>query len=403
MKPHPFRSALLASLLAATPLLAASADRDVRAFAAGERLAPVLESSPESASRTFVRTVVPVAGRAAAEIPATGTGTLLVWVLPAPSDGTPAMRAGDAAGGGLATRLVSPSGETLGPDADGARGDAARRFRFEGFGGEELGLPVGTRQETLRVLAPEAGAWRVEVDAPDAPAVTVVAAELESPLVLATWASPLSRQPGEPVALHARLSDGAAGVAAVVSARLAPAAGAAGEPVLLFDDGAHGDGAAGDGHYATTVADPGPLSAGPVAVRFDAEGVDARGHAFARTGSSGFVNERGDARLVPGSARAEWVGEGDARALRVSAEARVLVGGRYRLDVFAGGESAGDGSRAAYARAERTEELGPGLATLDVEIPAALLGNESSLHLDLRVVGLSRPALAGRETLDLAR
>lgn len=394
---------LLAALLAGSPLLAAGHRVSVGSFPPGESLPPLAVASPESESRTFVKTVVPADGRAVVELPATGTGTLLVWVLPARPDGLAALRAGSAGDDGLETRLESPSGRSIGPEADGAAGHAIRRFRIEDFGGEELGLPVGARQEALRVLSPEAGLHRLELSAPDAAAVTVAAVELESPLVLTTWAAPLSRQPGEPVTVHARLADDGTAVAgARLTARLAPASGVASEPISLFDDGLHGDGVAGDGHYAATVADLPGFPAGPVAIRVDADGDDDLGRPFARTGSSGLVNERAGARLLPGSVRAVWQGEGDARVLLVTADAAVREGGEYRLDVLAGGAAAPDGSRRGMAWAERTDDLTAGPAELAVAIPASLLGDDP-LQLDVRLLGLTHVGVAGRVTLDVPR
>jgi hypothetical protein len=394
---------LAAALLAGSPLLAAGNRVAVGSFPPGETLVPLAVASPESDSRTFVKTVVPSGGRAVVEIPSTGTGTLLVWVIPSREDGLPAMTAGTPGEGrALETRLETPSGRSIGPEADGDRGNAIRRFRIEEFGGEELGLPVGARQEALRVLAPEAGLHRLEVSSPDAAAITIAAVELESPLVLTTWAAPLSRQPGEPVTIHARVADGAVPVAgALLTARLAPQSGAAGEPVSLFDDGLHGDGAAEDGHYAATVEDLPGFPAGPVAVRVEAEGNDGQGRSFARTGSSGLVNERGGASLRPGSVQAEWAGDGEARVLRITATASVSEGGEYRLDVLAGGAAASNGSRPGLAWAERTVDLTAGPAVLTVEIPASLLG-DSPLHLDVRLLGLTRIGVAGRVTLDVA-
>lgn len=396
--------ALVASLLAASPLVAAGARVEVGRFASGETLAPVTAVSPESDSRTLVKTVVPSAGRAVVDVPSTGSGTLLVWVIPSREDSLAAMRAGEGAvDRELETRLVTPSGRSIGPDADGGSRDAVRRFRIDDFGAEELGLPVGGRQQALRVLAPEPGLHRLEVSAPDGAAITIAAVELDSPLVLTSWASPLSRQPGETVTVHARLADGGAPVpGAALAARLSPSAGPAGEPVTLYDDGLHGDGAASDGHYAATAGDLADFPAGPVAIRVDAEGVDGRGAAFARTGASGLVNERPGARLLPGSVRAEWVGEGDARVLRVTAGAGVREGGEYRLDVLAGGAVGPDGSRAGLAWAERSEELTAGPTELSVDLPAALLG-DGPVHLDVRLLGLSRLGVAGRATLDVVR
>lgn len=399
MKTRTFVSALLAAIVAAAPL--AGGEVAVGRFAPGETLAPFAAASPEADSRTFVKTALLDGDRAVVDLPATGTGTLLVWVLPA-RESDPALRAGDgAAGRPLETRLTTPAGRVLGPDADGGRADAVRRFRIEEFGAEELGFAVGARQEALRVLSPEPGLHRLELSAPGAAAVTVAVAELDSPLVLTTWASPLSRQPGEPVTLNARLLDGGAPVAGVVSARLAPQGGGAAEAATLFDDGLHGDGEAGDGHFAATLEGL-ELPAGPVDVRVEAEGRDARGNAFARTGAAGFVSERGSARLLPGAVRSEWLGEGDARVLRVTATAAVREGGDYRLDVLAAGAPLADGSRPGLAWAERTGDLRAGYEELVVDLPAALLG-DGPVSLDVRLLGLSRPGVAGRATLDVAR
>ena len=121
-----------------------------------------------------------------------------------------------------------------------------------------------------------------------------------------------------------------------------------------------------------------------------------------RTGSTGLVNERGGARLLPGSVRAEWTGAGDARVLRVTANAAVREGGEYRLDVLAGGAAGPDGSRAGLAWAERSEDLAAGPTELSVDLPAALLG-DGPLHLDVRLLGLSRLGVGGRAILDVVR
>jgi len=399
VKTRTFISTLLATLVAAAPL--AGGEVAVGRFAPGETVAPFAAASPEADSRTFVKTALLDGGRAVVDLPATGTGTLLVWVLPA-GEPDAALRAGDgAAGRELETRLTTPAGRVLGPDADGGRADAVRRFRIEEFGAEELGLAVGARQEALRVLAPEPGLHRLELSAPGAAAVTVAVAELDSPIVLTTWAAPLSRQPGEPVTLYARLLDGGNPVSGVVSARIAPQGGSAGEVVTLFDDGLHGDGEAGDGHFAVTLEGL-DLPAGPVEIRVEAEGRDGHGSAFARTGAAGFVSERGSARLLPGSVRSEWLGEGDLRVLRVTATAAVREGGDFRLDVLAAGAPLADGSRPGLAWAERTGDLRAGHEELVVDLPAALLG-DGPVSLDVRLLGLSRPGVAGRATLDVAR
>ena len=130
MKTRPVSGPLLAFLLAAAPLLAAG-DVSVGRFAPGETLAPFAVDSPEADSRTFVKTVTPDGGRAVVEIPATGTGTLLVWVLPSGPDGA-ALRAGGAAERELETSLTTPAGRVLGPGADGGRESVACPLRAIG-------------------------------------------------------------------------------------------------------------------------------------------------------------------------------------------------------------------------------------------------------------------------------
>ena len=323
-------------------------------------------------------------------------------MIPSRGDALAAMRAGaNGEARGLETVLETPSGRSIAPGADGGRGDAVRRFRIDEFGAEELGLPVGARQESLRVLAPEPGLHRLEIASPDGAAITVAAVELESPIVLTTLGEPAlppARRAGDDPRPPRRRRSADRRRHPLRAARAA--GGVAGEPVTLFDDGQHADGAAGDGHYAAQAGDLAGFPAGPVAVRVEAEGFDARGSAFARTGASGLVNERPGARLVPGSVRAEWTGEGEARALRVTATAAVRDGGEYRLDVLAGGAASPDGSRPGLAWAERTEDLAAGPTELTVDLPAALLG-DGPLHLDVRLLGLSRLGVAGRVTLDV--
>ncbi|HMM34733.1 MAG TPA: hypothetical protein PKA62_08360, partial [Thermoanaerobaculia bacterium] len=86
----------------------------------------------------------------------------------------------------------------------------------------------------------------------------------------------------------------------------------------------------------------------------------------------------------------------------VTATAAVREGGDYRLDVLAAGAPLPDGSRPGLAWAERTDDLRAGHEELVVDVPAALLG-DGPVQLDVRLLGLSRPGVAGRATLDVAR
>ncbi len=96
-------------------------------------------------------------------------------------------------------------------------------------------------------------------------------------------------------------------------------------------------------------------------------------------------------------------GASGAGAIRQgSAEAAVREEGDYRLDVLAGGAELPDGSRPGLAWAERADGLSAGPRELAVEIAASLLG-DGPVHLDVRLLGLTRPGVAGRVTIDVAR
>jgi len=335
-------------------------------------------SAPAQVSRTFVRTVALRGGRASLDLPL-GDGNLVVWTLSSSA-------ASVGAASPVQGALRGPSGQAV---ADAVQAGAVAQAV------PELGLRG--QQATLRVDGAAAGAYRLELDGPDAPtAVTVVAAQPDSPLTLTTWSGPLSRQPGEPVTVYARLADGEAALSgATVSARVAPPAGLAGAPVRLFDDGRHGDGAAGDGVYAARVERLGN-DAGLWTVRVEARGADARGREFARTGGSGFVTESGAARLRPG-VTARVIDGKDGRVLRVQAVADVARAGRYRLDAIAAGAADADGSRAALGHADRTQALGAGRVRLSVDVP---LGGDPAL-VDVRLLGMDTPGLAGRVIIDI--
>ncbi len=401
--PARLASAAIAAALSAAPAAAAVVSGS---FAPGERLAPPAEAAPVQTSRAFVKLVTPLAGRAVAELPGSGGGGLLVWTVPSPARRAgPAALAAPSPASPVRSRLVTPGGETLEPGVERSGRAALRRFDLDAIGTEELGLDLPAGQELIQVAAAEPGTYRLELAAgSDDAAFLVVGAEPTSPLTLRTWAAPLSRRAGEPVSIHALLGDADAAVTdARVSARLAPASGLAAPVDLdLFDDGLHGDGAAGDGHYAASLAEL-PDADGGWSVRVDAEGTSLRGHPFARTGSSGFFNEPDLARLVPGSLAASFAGNGEGRRLRVTARADVREAGSYRLDVLVGGAAASDGSRPGVAWGQSTLELAPGPAELVLEIPAATLGAaaEGPLSVDARLLGLTRIGVAGRAMVDL--
>jgi hypothetical protein len=339
----------------------------------GEYLAP-REAAPAQVSRAFVRTLALREGRGEVEIPVSGGGELLVWTIASAGGRSASVR----------SALQRPDGLAL--------TSGVQRLAIE----EALpGLALGDAREALRVDAPAPGVYRLGLQGDGRAAVTVVAAQPASPLTLTTWSGPLSRQPGQPVTVYASLKDGdAALVAASVTARLAPPSGAAGAAFRLFDDGRHGDGAAGDGLYAARV-NPGG-AAGLWTVRVEARGQDARGEAFARSGGAGFVSEPGTARLRAESASARVIELGGERVLRVTVGADVLRAGRYRLDVMVAGGAGAGGARALLASREAARSLTAGRSRLTVDVPLA--ADADPALVDVRLLGLDPPGLAGRTT-----
>jgi hypothetical protein len=380
-------SAALALL--ALPAAAAAPENRTGLFPAGEAYAAPAAAAPARASRALVRTLALTGGRARVALPVRGGGPLLLWTLTAAANG-----------GGAALAAVRTPGQRLLRAGEAASTDLALQ-RFPADAGE-LGLDLPGAPEAILVKDAEAGVHEIELTAAGAAAVTLVAAEPNSPVVLTTWAAPLSRQPGEPLTLHAVLRDGDQPLAgARVTARLASPANAAGPALRLYDDGRHGDGAAGDGAYAATVA--GPAAAGFWNVRFEASGQDARGQDFGRTGGSGFVSEPGRARLQAVRAQVlnEGEGNGGGRRLRVDAEALVAQAGRYRLDVIVAGPADAKGRRAGVAWGESSDAFRKGRAPLALEIP--LPQDQPGPYLvDVRLLGLDSPTLAGRTTLETA-
>ncbi|HKO57315.1 MAG TPA: choice-of-anchor X domain-containing protein [Thermoanaerobaculia bacterium] len=359
---------LLALALFPASLFAADS---VGTFAPGEVYQPPAAHAPANVSRMYARTLTP--GAPSLDLPAAGDSSMIVWTMRA-----------------VGARLVTPTGKTLEPDAAATTDRSLQRFRFDGG---EIGFGKGA-QQVLHVDRTEAASYRLEATV--AEPVTVVAAEPESRVTLSTWAAPLSRQPGEPITLHAELRDGASALTdARVTARLAPASGRAGESIELFDDGRHDDGAASDGVYAVTLADLPQDASGLWQVRFEADGRTESGARFARTGSGELMAERDVARLDASSVRAGIDGD----ALRVTATVDVRVAGNYRFDVIA----AHPATRALLAWAEAPRALATGTTELSVDIPLALLGSTpDALRLDVRLLGLDTPGVAGRVEREVA-
>jgi hypothetical protein len=304
----------------------------------------------------FVRTLT----GGAAELPAAGDSGMIIWTI-----------------GAKGARLTTPTGDVLRPSENGSIERGLRRFRFD-TSEAGIDLPRGT-SEVFHVMKAEPASYRVEAEG-----AMIVAAEPDSAIVLETWIAPLSRQPGEPVTLHARLRDGEQPIAgANVTARLAPLRGPASMPVTLVDRG--------NGVYTATLADLPSATAGPWHARFEADGVTANHVRFARTGGGELIAERGAARLIADSVRAERAGG----VLRVTAVADVAIPGAYRFDVIVAGARDANGTRAALAWGEGVRQLAPGTNELVLEIPLASSGE---LHLDVRLLGLDTIGVAGRVT-----
>lgn len=357
-------------LLAITPA-ALAADLS-GAFDAGTRYEAPAVHAPANVSRMYVRTVE----RAdSVELPAAGGSGMIIWAIPAQkTDGV------------VKTRLRTPNGAVLQSNDRGSIERGLRRFALDAEETTGLGIGGGGAQEVVHVMSTEAASYHLDVELPrEVAGVTVIAAEPESAITLSTWAAPLSRQPGEPVTLHAELRDGTAAIAgARVFARLASPNGKAFGKIELSEQP--------DGTYSATLPDLPENAPGTWQVRFEADGESAAGARFSRTGSGELVAERGAARL--GRIRTEVVED----ALRIRASVDVRLAGAYRFDVLAA-----DGSRNAVAWAEGVRNLTTGATELEIDIPLAHLGNTrvGDLLLDVRLLGLDVIGVAGRKTVEV--
>jgi hypothetical protein len=322
-------------------------------FDTGTRYEQPPTHAPASVSRMFARSI---AADGSVDLPATGAGGMIIWTIGEP---------------GVATSLRTPEGATLDRGDRGSLERGLRRFR-------------DGSDEVLHVMRTSPARYQLDVDVPQSMAgiVTIVAAEPDSAITLSTWAAPLSRQPGEPVTLHAELRDGQSSLAgATVRARLVSPDGKTFESIALTEHS--------DGIYEATLADLPARAHGAWSVRFDAEGATTDGTRFARTGSGELIAERGAARL--GRIRTEVVGD----MLRIAVGADVNLAGRYRLDVLIA-----DADRNGVAWGEGVRDLVAGSTTLQLDIPLADLGGASpdDLLYDVRLLGLDTMGVAGRVT-----
>jgi len=307
-------------------------------FASGETYEAPANHAPATVSRMFVRTVTH--DSPSVDLPATGRGGMLISTT-------------------AGTRLTTPSGDVLRPRENGSLERGVRRFH------------VDATSDVIHVERAEAASYRVDVELPrDSDRATVIVAEPDSPIALETWITPLSRQPGEPVTLFAKLS-GDIGTARV-TARL-------GDNTIDLTER--------DGVYTATLTDF--ANTGLQQVRFDADGQTSNGVRFARTGSAEFVAERGIARLLRDSIRTSRT-DG---VLRVTANADVVVPGAYRFDVIV----ASNGMSLAWGEGARQLVRGPNEITLDIPLDSAA----ADLHLDIRLLGLDTIGVAGTAVVDV--
>lgn len=316
-------------------------------FDAGTPYEEPLTHAPANVSRMFTKSVT---AASSIDLPATGGSGMIIWTI---------------AEKPVATRLRTPTGAVLLPSERGSVERGLRRFREND-------------DEVLHVMRTAAARYQLDVNAP----ATVVVAEPESTVTLATWAAPLSRQPGEPVTLHAELRDGQAPLAgATVVAQLSNPRGRTVHSVNLTDRG--------DGVYTATVDDLPMHMPGTWTVRFDADGATPAGTRFSRTGTGELVSERGAARL--GRIHTTVVGD----MLRVSLDADMKVAGSYRLDVLIA-----DRDRNAVAWGEGRRDLTLGGTKLELDIPLSHLSGAKvdELFFDVRLLGLDEIGVAGRVT-----
>ncbi|HEX2832221.1 MAG TPA: FixH family protein [Thermoanaerobaculia bacterium] len=365
---------LLSTTLSLAPL-ALGADTFGR-YEAGTKLEEPPAHAPANASRMFTK-IVARDEASSFELPATGDGGMIIWTVPMADPGKPA----PAAEAQVSTRLRTPSGIVLDTNDRGSDARGVRRFRLDSAQTKDFeGIVPGGAHEVLHVAQTEAAPYSLDiVNVPDnVAAVRVIAAEPDSRLVLSTWASPLSRQPDEPVTLHAELRNGDVAVeGADVTVRFAGPSTQGFTTAKLEPRG--------NGVYEVTIPAGFATAAGTWDVQFEAEGTLANGARFARTGSAQFFSERGAAKLS--NLRTEIVGD----RLRVTIDATMYIGGNYRLDVLVA-----DHDRNAIVWGEGARALPIGPATLMMELP--LDAAREGLFVDARLLGLDLPAVAGRIT-----
>jgi len=148
---------------------------------------------------------------------------------------------------------------------------------FERILDDSLPLSLG-----YGVLGPRAGAWEIGLYAHSAPpggGPFALVATLQTGLRLSAAVEPGRVTPGQPVTLRAQIESADVPQAVAVQAELFAGPANTRETVILFDDGQHADGAAGDNVFAATWT---PEVTGEFTVQVMATGTDAAGNPFER-------------------------------------------------------------------------------------------------------------------------
>jgi Mg-chelatase subunit ChlD len=166
--------------------------------------------------------------------------------------------------GYLSLSLTDPQGNSVSPDAE---------------------LRSDTHHQ-LRVANPTPGTWTatVEILKPTPEYHLMLSGKSTTTLIAAVGGDPEAHAPGEPVPIYGILSDNAPIAGATVEALVTGPQRSA-TRVQLYDDGAHGDGQAGDGLYANQFV---PDLAGGYGVKLAAEGTNNQDDAFRRYAHAGF-------------------------------------------------------------------------------------------------------------------
>lgn len=215
----------------------------------------------------------------------------------------------------ITVELVSPSGTRVTPDTPGVD--------FED------GEVEGGRAAVYVLPEPEVGLWTVDLEGASSTAYAVHAWPSQTGVVLQTELPDPGVASGEPVPVHAILTDDGAPLTGAQVATTVLQPGGATEEVVLVDDGSGADEVAGDGVYSGEIATP---SVGMHQLAVTASGTTAAGAPFSRedvalaTASSGAATVLGisDSGL-------DTDGNGLYDELEVTVDLEFEAAGTYRV------------------------------------------------------------------------